>query len=377
MSKLTEVGCAERRHRFVDLLGQLQLDAAIITDVRDCYYFTGTLVPDDLPVVLVADCDGRWQGVSPNEYPFTAGDLADTYDWNYRGTRNAQPVQNMLNTCRGLLLTCSGKRVGIQQQSLLSIVASELLLGTTRLIPIDDQLAFLQQSKDRDEIEVVRACVKANLAAYEAVAASIAPGVTELEVLSAGCRGSMLGVREKVFHDGDYRCGSYNGPARDRPIERGELYIVDAWTRYRGYWSDMSRTFAVGMPPTDVQQALFDHIRWIQTQLTGILRPGVDGRDVFRQVDEMIRQHPALAENGLIHHAGHCIGLRIHEMPDLNLQRGGVLQPGNVVCVEPGGYFPEARHGVRLENMYLITENGCEDLCSGEVELPVCGASST
>jgi Xaa-Pro aminopeptidase len=231
----------------------------------------------------------------------------------------------------------------------------------------------MQQQKDDDEVEVIRACVRANLAAYEAVAATISPGVNELEVLAAGRRGAILGAGEKAFHDGDYQSGSYNGPARDRTIERGELYIVDAWTRYRGYWTDMSRTFAVGSSPTDTQQKLFDHIRGIQRKLPKILRPGVDGREVYRQVDELIREHPPLAKDGLIHHAGHAIGLRVHEMPDLNPNRGGTLQPGNVVCVEPGGYFIAARHGVRLENMYLITKDGCEDLSPGDIELTVCG----
>ena len=87
----------------------------------------------------------------------------------------------------------------------------------------------------------------------------------------------------------------------------------------------------------------------------------------------MIREHPPLADQGLVHHGGHASGLRAHEMPDINRDRGGKLEPGNVICVEPGGYFDEARQGVRLENMYLITADGCEDLCAGEVELHRCG----
>jgi Xaa-Pro dipeptidase len=111
----------------------------------------------------------------------------------------------------------------------------------------------------------------------------------------------------------------------------------------------------------------------VQRETPGLLKPGVDGQEIYKALDEMIRQHPCLAAQGLIHHGGHAIGLRSHEMPDVNLDRGGVLQAGNIICIEPGGYFAEARFGVRLENMYLITENGCEDLCPGEVELYQCG----
>src|SRR5438132_1331736 len=107
-------------------------------------------------------------------------------------------------------------------------------------------------------------------------------------------------------------------PARDRAIERGELYIIDAWTCCCGYWSDLSRVFLVGDRPTDLQQSLFDHIASVQRHAGKLLRPGLDTRELWRAMDQMIREHPALADSGLIHHGGHAIGLRIHEEPDVN-----------------------------------------------------------
>jgi Xaa-Pro aminopeptidase len=244
---------------------------------------------------------------------------------------------------------------------------------TREFLAIDDAVSTLQRRKDEDEVELIREAIRANFAAYKAVAQTIAPGINELDILSAGRQGATRAAGEKVFHDGDYQSGAYNGPARNRAIERGELYIVDAWTCYRGYWADMSRTFIVGTEPTDVQQGLFEHIRWVQSQVPALLKPGRDGSDVYQALDELIRQHPPLADKGLIHHGGHAIGLRSHELPDINFERGGKLEAGNVICVEPGGYFQVANFGVRLENMYLITETGCTDLCPGNVELFRCG----
>ena len=79
-------------------------------------------------------------------------------------------------------------------------------------------------------------------------------------------------------------------------------------------------------------------------------------------MDAYIREHPALKEVGLGHHGGHTIGMRAHQMPDVNITRGGIFQVGHVVSIEPGSYIPELRAGVRLENMYLITESGPENL---------------
>jgi Xaa-Pro aminopeptidase len=373
MAVLSLSGCADRRARLVASLADARLDIAVITDVRDCYYFTGALIANDLRAVLIARADGNAVLVCPEGYEAEGVDRVASYSWNHRGTRHPDPLRQLVAAVVAACPNVSGKRLGVQFESLPWSIARALeQAGAAELVGIDEAVAAMQRRKDDDELDMIRASVLANLAAYAAVAEAIAPGVNELDVLSAGRQGATRAAGEKVFHDGDYQCGAYNGPARDRPIERGELYIVDAWTCYRGYWSDMSRTFVVGVKATDAQQALFDHIRWVQTQVPSLLRPGVDGTQIYRALDEMIRQHPPLADEGLIHHGGHAIGLRIHEMPDINLERGGELEAGNIICIEPGGYFAAARHGVRLENMYFVTGDGCEDLCPGEIRLAVC-----
>ena len=137
---------------------------------------------------------------------------------------------------------------------------------------------------------------------------------------------------------------------------------------YRSYWADLCRSFAVG-EPTEVQHSVFEHVKGFHDRVGEYLRPGKDGSECAVAMDAYIREHPKLADVGLIHHAGHNIGLRAHEMPDLNKERGGTLRVGNVVSVEPGAYIPEARAGVRLENMYLITEDGLENLSPYPMEL--------
>jgi Xaa-Pro dipeptidase len=363
-----------RRERFQERLAESQIDVALITDVRDIYYLTGILLPSDLPAALLLEQDGETECIGPAEFEIAVVDRYAPYEWQHRGTRHPDPTARMLQEFKSAVKPNGWTSIGIQWASLPSCV-HRLLEEVTEaeLLPSDESLSELQRRKDPDELEVIRASIAANLAAYDAVGEAIHTGANELDILAAGRCGAMLQAGEKLFHDGDYQCGAYNGAARNREIERGELYIVDAWTCYRGYWCDMSRTFAVGAPPTEIQQSLFDHIHWVLDETGKLLRPDTDGTDVYRAMDEMIRQHPRLADNGLIHHGGHAVGLRIHEMPDINLDRGGRLEAGNIICLEPGGYFSEARFGVRLENMFLVTSAGGENLCPGEIKLRQCG----
>ena len=372
MAKLDPKFCTARLQRLTQLLETHQLDAILLGDYRDIYYFTGTLLPADLPVLLVINDAGSTILTGPAGFVVDGVETQFTYEWSEQGTRHSDPVSHLANLARQNVIDPQWRQLGIQIESFLHGLR-QALPSDSKLVPIDEAIREMQSRKDPDEVELIRESIRANLGAYAAVQQAIRPGVTELNVLAAGIQGAMATAGEKVFHDGDYQCGQFNGPARNRRIEAGELYIVDAWTCYRGYWSDMSRTFVVGREPTDVQRGLFDHIQSLQKRIPQLLRPGVDGSEVFRSLDEMIREHPPLADQGLVHHGGHASGLRAHEMPDINRDRGGKLEPGNVICVEPGGYFDEARQGVRLENMYLITADGCEDLCAGEVELHRCG----
>jgi Xaa-Pro aminopeptidase len=258
----------------------------------------------------------------------------------------------------------SARRVGYQREFMPKMLADHIdrgLGGSVLWIDVDEVLQQMQQIKDDDEIELLRKAVQIDLAAYEAAQKVIAPGVNELEVLGAAQQAAHLAAGEKVFHDGDYQCGQPGGFARDRRIEAGELYIIDAWVIYRGYWADLCRTFAVG-EPTELQASIYQHLSAFHDGIGAYLQPGKDSRDCAKAMDAHIREHPALADVGLGHHGGHTIGLRAHQMPDVNATRGGIFQVGNVVCIEPGSYVPEARAGVRLENMYLITESGPENL---------------
>lgn len=375
MAALDSSYCQQRSRRLLDVIASQRLDAILLTDCRDIYYVTGLLYPSEFPLALLLESGGNTSLIGPEKVLEPTTDRWVGYEWNIEGTKFPDLQAQLLGTLCREWKPVKLHNLGVQHQSLNFDLAEELRSDFgIKLVAIDHHLADMQSRKDPDEVQAIRDSIHANQGAYAAAARAIRPGATELEVLAAGIEGALLTAGTKLFHDGDYQSGQFNGPARNRAIEAGELYIIDAWTCIHGYWSDMSRTFVVGQQPSDEQTTLYEHIRELQRELPKLLKAGLDGTEIFEFLDTRIRQHPPLKEKGLTHHGGHAIGLRNHEMPDINRLRGGKLQIGNVICVEPGGYFAAARLGVRLENMYLITAGGCEDLCDDPGDLMVCGA---
>ena len=373
---LTRQGCQARQARLRQRLSEAKIDAIAIVHPVEIYYFTGVLLPETFPaqpaLLWFQAGGGSWlAGHSGIGEPL--GDEIYTYECSIGGTVNSYMRTQLseLVTERLQALGATAGRVGYQREFMPKMLADHVergLQGRVEWVDIDEQLHQMQEIKDDDEIELIRRAVQIDLAAYDAAQEAIAPGVSELQVLGAAQQAAHLAAGEKVFHDGDYQCGQLGGFARDRKIEDGELYIIDAWLIYRGYWADLCRTFAVGQT-TDLQESIFQHLAAFHDRIDEYLQPGKDSRECARAMDAYIREHPALTEAGLGHHGGHTIGQRAHQMPDVNATRGGIFEVGNVVSIEPGSYIREARAGVRLENMYLITASGPQNLSEYPMEL--------
>jgi Xaa-Pro aminopeptidase len=313
---------------------------------------------------LYLETEGRSRLIAPAEKGDGLADEQVTYEWHLFGTMNPDRLSDVITLARQQLAPAARpRRLGWQVQSLPRSLGDALdeTLRPDAWVPIDEELAALEKRKDPDEVACIREAVACNLAAYDAVSRAIAPGVNELTVLEAGHTTATLRAGEPIYHGGDYRSGAMGGPARDRAVPAGELYIVDAQTRHGGYWSDLSRTYPVG-EPTSLQREVYAHVAKILAGVPEIIEPGMDGAELWRRIDARLREHPHLREIGLLHHAGHGVGLRPHEAPDFNRDRGGVLEIGDVISCEPGAYSPELNAGIRLETMYLLTEDGVEVL---------------
>lgn len=153
------------------------------------------------------------------------------------------------------------------------------------------------------------------------------------------------------------------------PLRAGETIVLDIFPRHQehGYWGDCTRTVVRG-EATPFQRKMYRAVKKAQKLALDTLRAGVDGREIHRAVAESLAGDGFVTEvkgtvaRGFFHGTGHGIGLDIHEAPSLSLA-GVTLQPGHVVTVEPGLYYPE-HGGVRIEDVVAITRTGCRILGS-------------
>ena len=351
-----------RQQRLLREMEARRLDAVVVGAPEHVYYLSAhrTHVLQQSAVVLWPD--GRSWLVAANEpSDGVAADDAVAYVANPMGTQR----QDQPETVAGRVVEVLSKRrttgrVGVDA----SVVTSRLAaLWEFYPVPVDPILWQLRRRKDPDELALMKTAIACTKAMYERARQVIRPGVEELTVYSELHAAAVMTAGEPLspsYLGNDYACGVRGGPPRKgRVAQAGELYILDLGPAYRGYFSDNCRVFAVGGKPTDAQHRAWETVTSALAVVERMAKPGVRCRDLFAAVNEHYRTR---TDTAFPHHLGHGVGLQPHEFPHLNPHWDDVLVEGEMFTAEPGFYSPELRGGIRIENQYLVTENGVENL---------------
>jgi Xaa-Pro aminopeptidase len=256
----------------------------------------------------------------------------------------------------------SGRKIGVEAPHLSLADADVLRNAGVDVVATAGAVEALRAVKDEGELELMRRAAAISDRVFGELAREPFVGRTETELAwwieqawhEAGADGSSFAPVVAAAENG----ARPHASPRDVAIPAGTLVVVDAGCAVEGYASDCTRTFFTGEPagrPREVYDLC------LAAQLDGLaaVAPGAHGREV----DEASRV--AIGEAGLAerygHGLGHGVGLEVHELPTLRRESDSVLAPGNVVTVEPGLYLP-GELGVRIEDMVVVTGDGCERL---------------
>jgi Xaa-Pro aminopeptidase len=240
---------------------------------------------------------------------------------------------------------------------------SELIDDGWELIACGGAVEQLREIKSPREIQAIRA---ASELADEALRTTLQAGLagrTERAVaidleLALKRLGAGAPSFPSIVASGEHGALPHAEP-RDVVIARDVLVTIDWGAYLDGYCSDCTRTYATGAVGQEAE-ATYQLVLDAQEAALAALRPGVSGLEVDALARELIQAAGHGEHFG--HGLGHGVGMDIHEGP--RLSRTAPVQPlraGNVVTVEPGVYLP-GRLGVRIEDLAVVGENGCERL---------------
>jgi Xaa-Pro dipeptidase len=233
-----------------------------------------------------------------------------------------------------------------------------------RFFPAEEILAKLRMYKDEAEIEAMRQAVNIAQLAMKATLPTIKPGVTEKQVAAE--------LTIQLLHNGSSpefpfspivasgpNSANPHATPTNRALSIGDLLIIDWGASYDGYFSDLTRTFAIGSNPDAEFIAIAAIVEAANQAAYERTAPGIPAGEVDRAARDLIEK--TSYGQYFIHRTGHGLGMEGHEEPYIRSDNDLLLAQGMVFTIEPGIYLP-GRGGVRIEDNVVVTASDVESL---------------
>jgi len=377
--KIQEREYRERTARLAAYAREQGLDGVALFDPAYVLYYVGfAFVPTERPMAFVLNADAEGGMLVPRlerEHAQANALVSEVADYpEYPG--EAHPSEAL----RSLLGRLGLERVGADHDGYPWVLGyrgptlTDLLGAAPVKITafVEDQMAI----KSPAEIELIRESAKWGNLAHVLLQRYTRPGLTEVEVSQRATNEATLAMLDAIgpiyraqnpFFEG--AAAGYRGQiGRNAAIphsltaniafREGDVLVTGASAPVWGYLSELERTMVIGEPAAE-QRVMFDHMVALQDIAFEAIKPGAKCSDVDRAVRAYYDEH------GLWdywkHHVGHCIGLRYHEGPFLDIGDDTEIEPGMVFTVEPGLYAA-GLGGFRHSDTVAVTEDGVEFL---------------
>jgi Xaa-Pro aminopeptidase len=344
----------DRRERVAKILPD-DVQALLVTAPVNVRYLTGFTGSNGQ--VLVASepvffTDGRYKEQSAKQVPDLPREI-------YSPTTKYTDLLAKALADRGVT------RLGIEATHV-TIASRDKLAGElsgVELVPTEGVVEKIRKVKDADEIGAIRASQKI---AEQALVNSLKEFTNGMELdlalaieFSMRRAGAESPSFETIVAGGEHSALPHASPRRE-PVELDGILLIDMGAKCLGYCSDMTRTYLGPRAPDEIRKVHAIVVEALEAGCAAI-KAGVKGSDVDAASREVIEK--AGYGEAFLHSTGHGVGLEIHEGPTLSTLSEDVLEPGNIVTVEPGIYLPGIG-GVRVEDFLVVTESGAENLTS-------------
>ena len=333
-------------------LDQYKLDAMLITSAPGEYYAIGF---HGEGMVIVTKTESRY--FTDSRYIEAAGNLVTGANITMTDKN-----KNFMVLAEQAIQELGIQKMGFEDGYVTVASYNQYSKLPCELVPAQSLVNDLRAAKDEEEIALMKKAQEITDQAFDAILKFIQPGMTEQEIAARLQYEMLLRGADKMSFDPIVVSGPNgslpHGIPSEKKVQKGEFLTMDFGCIYHGYCSDMTRTVAVGQP-TEEMERVYHTV--LEAQRAGIAaaRAGVTGSEVDRAARQVIQQ----AGYGAFfsHSFGHSLGLEIHESPNASPSEQSVLPTGAVISAEPGIYLP-GRFGVRIEDVLVLREGGCEDI---------------
>ncbi len=328
------------------------IDTLFITDEKNMYYYSGFYRGEGYVVIN----KNRLVVVTDSRYTEYASMVCKGFDVvNIASSKPSDFVKK-------------GDVCAFEDKSISYAKYAEFAAQIENLKPAGDMTDSIRQIKDDGEIELIKKAAHITDMAFNHICSFIGEGVTEKQIAAEiDCFMLKNGAEESSFSTiaaSGTRASLPHAIPTDEKVKKGDFIVLDYGCVIDGYRSDMTRTVAVGCV-SDEKKDIYNAVLTAQLMALHSLRAGVTGADV----DKVARDYlDSLYKGAFSHSLGHSVGLYIHESPNLSPKNNIPLEAGTVITVEPGVYL-EGNTGVRIEDLTVVRDGGCEILSKSPKEL--------
>lgn len=348
-----------RRERLRKKIRELDVDGYLVLNPANRFYLSGFELHDpqcnESAGCLLVAARGRDKLCTDPRYLDAARQVWDEEDiFIYKQDR----LKNLLEFFKQLQMN----RLGFESKNM-SFETHTTLAQELELLPTQGLTEEFRKIKSSQEIERLKDSCSLNHAVFSRIQGFFVNGISE---------SALAWEAEKLFRERGASELAFApivafGPNGSLPhcvpgsalLEDNVPVLIDLGGRKMEYCSDQTRSFWNGTDPADFFQRTLELVKKAQSLALSCLRPGMDLTELYQVVYDFFTQHGV--EKQFTHGLGHGIGLETHEYPGIGPKSVGVVEPGMVLTIEPGLYYPEWG-GVRWEHMVLVTEEGAQVL---------------
>jgi Xaa-Pro aminopeptidase len=350
-----------RQHALITAMRRSYTSGLVVTHLPNIRYLCGFTGSAGVLAIRL----GHYRGGAKLAF-FTDGRYRDQAAQEVRGARVVIAKGPALEAAAEWIKSQAVNPIGIEAAHITiagrETLAQKLRGRSSRLKNTTGIVENLREIKDDDEMAVIREAVNLGASLFDIALHAIHTGVKETEVAAeleyaARQRGAEAMSFETIVAAGK-RSALPHGRASSVPIPGRGFVVLDFGVILHGYCSDMTRTVWVGKISRS-ERVLYEAVREAQQAGVDAVRAGVTCGEVDEAARSVLRR--AGLDRYFTHSTGHGVGLEIHEAPRIARGQQEVLRSGMVVTIEPGVYMP-GRGGVRIEDMVVVRDRGCEVL---------------